>query len=394
MKCPRWFVTLVAVMTLVAAPALTSLPAAAQTGDQLSVADGVDVAFTSPADWAPAAPGATARAYVLVDADTGQELAVRNADERIPVASTVKMLTVLTALDAVSLDDEVVVGDEVLVGEASVGLRPGDRWTVRQLVEAIIVRSGNDAALALAAHAGGDVETFVGSMRAKAAELGLDGAVIETPTGLDDANLLSARDLAIIGQALLAIPEVAVIADLEQVTLPGLGTVRTRNILLDQRPEVTGLKTGHTNAAGWCLVASMQTDDGRELLAVILGAAQDEDRFAEALALLDFGDDDFAPELVTTGARLRAAGGWVDAQAGTTVSVPGASAATVAANVKLDRLTQEVIVDGALVATLGSNLARPSRSGGSVGARLVDRLYDAMRAVHAADGWSPDFPEG
>lgn len=348
-----------------------------------------DLDFAPVDTWAPEPPPATAESFLLVDVETGQELAARGADDRRNVASTVKVLTALTALDVVRPEQLVTVGQEVAaIGGAGVGLAPGDTWTVQQLLEGVMVRSGNDAAIALATHAGGgDVAAFVDLMRAKATELGIEGATIEDPTGLDDTNRLSARDLAVVGRAALDDPLLAVLADVESVTLPGGDPTGNRNLLLERRDEVTGLKTGFTEASGYCLLASLETDDGREVLAVLLGARSDAARFDESLALLDFGDDDLEPLDRQLGLRVRRAGGWDDHTVDTVVSVPAAEEPTVLAELDGTSLRQEVVAEGRIVATVTANHADPAPPAGA-GAALVDGLYDAMRAAHDAGTWS------
>lgn len=389
MRSPRLLVRAIVALALVVALAGGTSPMPLDARLAQAAAGTSTLEFRPSDDWAPDPPGATAQSFVLVDARTGQELAAREADVDVPVASTVKLLTVLTAIDRVDLDETVTVGDEVLVGEASVGLQPGDRWTVRELVEGIVVRSGNDAARALAVHVAGDQDAFVELMRAYAADLGIE-ARIEEPDGLGDRNRMSARDLAILGRATLDEPALAEIADLESVELPGLGRVETRNLLLLDRPEVSGLKTGFTSAAGYCLVSSMTTDDGRDLVAVVLGSQGDEDRFDESQALLDFGDDDLVPLGLVAGARLRIPGGWVDRTTVVDVSVPLTPAATIGATWTGAGLVQRVLSDGTQVGTAATELDEvPALDGqAQVGAVLSDRLYRVMRAAHRTDVWN------
>lgn len=383
----------VLVLPLAVLLGIAGAPVAAQTTTTDTSPPLVELEFVPPEVWAPSPPGATARAFVLVDADTGQVLAEREADVPLPVASTVKLLTVLTALsddvvDPLDFDDVVTVGDEVRVGEAGVGLVPGDRWSVRDLVEGVMVRSGNDAALALASAAGGgSIEAFVERMNAVAAGLGIEGATIREPTGLADTNRLTARHLAVLGRAALDVPELAAIADLEVVDLPGLGAVETRNLLLMERDEVNGLKTGFTTISGWCLVASMTTDDGRELVAVVLGANEDADRFDESLALLDLGDDELAPFPFLAGARVRLPGAWIGEQGEVTVSVPVGDTPVVEVAVDDRAVVATVLTgDGTAIARTTTALPADDTVGGT-GARLTGRLYEVMRAAHAAELW-------
>ena len=260
------------------------------------------------AGW-PRPIGMEASAYVLLDTTSGQVLAARNADERRPVASTVKVLTALTALERVDLDDEVTVGEEVVdVPGSGVGLEPGDTWTVAELVDAIIARSGNEAAEALAVHVGGSREEFLRLMEADAAALGIGGLELVSVSGLDDGNLLSAMDLALLSQAALAHEELGPVLGRDEVTLPSEGTVASRNLLLGSYPDATGVKTGFTAAAGNSLVGSAARGE-RELVAVILDAGDDPARFDEARRLLDLGFDAYEVRSLTASLRFSVAGG-------------------------------------------------------------------------------------
>lgn len=231
----------------------------------------------------------TAAAYVAVDRDSGTVLAARGADRLRSVASTVKMLTAVTArrLEP-DLDRVLTAGPEVAGLEGSgVGLTQGERWTMRELLEGMLVRSGNDAAEVVATRTiEGGREAFLAEMRADAARLGLDGAVVVSPSGLDDRNQLSASHLADIALVLLADPVLAEIVGLDDVRLPDLGGLPNRNELVRRDETVIGVKTGFTDAAGWSLVAAADRD-GRVTVAVVLAAADDERRFSETARLLD-----------------------------------------------------------------------------------------------------------
>ena len=257
-----------------------------------------------------------ASAWVLVEGASGQVLAGHAGDERRPVASTIKVLAALTVLDRAALDDEVEVGDEVVgVGGASVGLTPGDVWTVEELLDALLARSGNDAAEALAAHVAGSTPAFVRLMAEDARRLGLEGVTLTSPSGLDDGNLLSARDLATIARAALAHDALRPLLARAVVELPGLGAVESRNELLFTHPEATGVKTGYTDAAGSSLVASAERG-GRELVVVLLDAGEDPARFEAAAGLLDHGFERFAVRTVRGRMTLAVGGGGVHLEAG------------------------------------------------------------------------------
>jgi D-alanyl-D-alanine carboxypeptidase len=379
-----------------AVPAVPTLPAVSST----QAAPASDIAWEElPPTWPSPGP-VTATAYVLMDADTGQILAQREPDLRLVVASTVKVLTVLTALDHVTPDTVVTVGEEVLVGGAGVGLDPGEQWRVDDLLEAIVARSGNDAARALAVHVGGSIEGFVRLMRAKADELGLRAPVIEDPSGLDDLNRLSARDLAVVTRAALADDRFRDVAVRPAVDLPELGSVETRNLLLDRYAGATGVKTGYTDLAGWCLIGSAERE-GRELIAVVLDARTDEDRFADAERLLDFGFVDHVAADAPPALRTRLAGGWVDQQLPVPhVWFPGAQAGQVDVLVPVEATEPAIVSATWQTRTLAQWTAvAPGAppSGGAdseLGASLADALYRAMRSAHRAELWTADASEG
>ncbi|MDQ3932772.1 MAG: D-alanyl-D-alanine carboxypeptidase, partial [Actinomycetota bacterium] len=268
-----------------------------------------------PRGW-PAPPALSSPSYLLVAADTGQALASKDADLRRPVASTVKVLTALSVLRRASLDQMLTVGEEVRglpSDAAAVGVEPGEAWTVGDLLEGLIARSGNDAALALAVGVGGTVEGFVNLMAGDAATLGLDGVALYEPAGLGDRNRLSARDLADITRAAMTDPRFVALVTQRLVDLPGVGSIQSRNRLLREYPGALGVKTGFTAISGRCLVAAAERD-GRRLLAVVLGSTLPEGHFADAKTLLDFGFANFA-SVPVAGAdpkvELRLPGRWV-----------------------------------------------------------------------------------
>lgn len=360
------------------------------------------LAVASVPDGWPQAPAATAAAFLLLDADTGQVLAERNADDPRAVASTIKVLTALTVLNRTEPDDPIVIPARAAgVGGASVGLRTGSIWTVEQLLDGLIARSGNDAATALAIAVGGSVDGFVALMRADAAALGVTDLTLVSPSGLDDDNRLSARALATISRAAMADPRFREVAGRETVTLPGRGVEETRNELLGSYPGATGIKTGFTEAAGYSLVASA-TRGGRDLIAVVLGSRSPSARFTDAAALLDHGFEAFEVVSATYDAQLRIAGGWVDLHAdGLDVTVPTSDPGVttvlqlpIEAPDEADERPVEVLWQGEELGTLVVETAaepRPDVSGGgAVGRFLVDRAYAAMRAATTTAAWPPD----
>jgi serine-type D-Ala-D-Ala carboxypeptidase (penicillin-binding protein 5/6) len=342
------------------------------------------------AGW-PRAIGVEAAAYLVLDLATGQVLAERDADERRPVASTIKVLTALTALERTDLDDEVTVGEEVVdVPGSGVGLEPGDTWTVEQLIDGLIARSGNEAAEAIAVHVAGSREAYLRLMEQDAAAIGVDGLELVSVSGLDDGNLLSARDLALLSAAGLEHPELGPILAREVVTIPGQGAQLARNELLRSYPDATGVKTGFTDAAGYSLVGSAARN-GREVVAVVLGAGPDPARFTIAARLLDLGLDTYEPRTLAARIRFALAGGHLDVVvADTEVVVPvGAQARIelpVAARPPEDALHVPVLVGEQEVAQVPATLDRsaapsPVEDGAaSIGRAAVDGVYAALRA--------------
>lgn len=275
----------------------------------------------------PTPPALTAASMVLVDVDADTVLAARDPDRLRSVASTVKMLTAITArrLEP-DLDRVLVAGPEVRGLEGSgVGLSQGEAWSLQDLLEGMLVRSGNDAAEAVAAQVlPGGTAAFLDEMRADAERLGLDGAVLVSPSGLDDRNQLSAAHLADIAVDLLADPVLAEIVGLDGVSLPGIGGLPNRNELVRRDSTVIGVKTGFTEAAGHSLVAAAERD-GRQLVAVVLDAAGADTRFDEAARLFDHAEQ-FVSLPVLSAVELGCAGRTVILEpSATAVTVPASS---------------------------------------------------------------------
>lgn len=253
----------------------------------------------------PVPPSLSAKASVVVRVEDGAVLFAENADEPLPPASTVKILTALTALRYARPETIVTVQpeDEVdPVEESSMGLQAGDTLTVHDLLVGLLLPSGNDAARALARAVGQELEgpadatpgeRFVAAMNALAAELGMTQSRFLTPDGEDvEGQLASARDLARAASALLDEPALVRIVSMPEATVrvggPHARTLRllNTNSLLGEH-GVFGIKTGTTVAAGQCLVVAWRTADETVYLGVILGS---QDRYADARALIDWVD--------------------------------------------------------------------------------------------------------
>ncbi len=228
-----------------------------------------------PAGAGAAVPQPDAKAFYVVNATSGEVLAARNARARLPIASITKLMTAIVALRHLRLDETVTVSRRAAgVGESRIPLRPGQRITVRDLLEGALIQSANDAADALAeAAADGDWALFVSWMNAEARRLGLTDTHFVRPDGLDaPGHVSSARDVYVLARAAMRIPIVRRLVREREATIEG-GTVRvhTWNDLLGVFPGLVGVKTGHTDEAGWCQVAVVRRP-GYTLYAVILGS--------------------------------------------------------------------------------------------------------------------------
>ncbi|HST25956.1 MAG TPA: D-alanyl-D-alanine carboxypeptidase family protein [Gaiellaceae bacterium] len=236
-----------------------------------------------------AVPHVGGRAYLVVSA-SGDTLLQKNADERVPIASITKLMTVLVTLERTKLDDVVTVERQaVATGGESIFLEAGERFTVRELIEGALIQSANDAAVALAQYVGhGSVPAFVALMNAKARQLGLTETHFENPDGLDAAgHYSSARDVTKLAQILMHIPFVRSVVRLRVAHITG-NTLHTWNDLLGVFPGVIGVKTGHTSKAGWSEVAAAQ-GRGVTIYATLIGEPNRAVRNRDLAQLLAFG---------------------------------------------------------------------------------------------------------
>ena len=249
---------------------------------------------TSAVAATPAGPeGIEAKSWIVVDARGGDVLASHAAKERLPIASTTKLMTAYVAMKELPLGKIVRAAPySPIYGESLMGLKTGERVSVRDLLYGLILVSGNDAAHTLAVAAAGSQERFVGQMNRYAAALGLADTHYANPIGLDEVgNYSTAADLATLTRRLLRDPAFARIADSRTALLRSLRPPRrieTLNYLLEMVPWATGVKTGHTFDAGYVLVGSGEKK-GVELVSVAIGAPTDETRFSDNLTLLEYG---------------------------------------------------------------------------------------------------------
>jgi D-alanyl-D-alanine carboxypeptidase (penicillin-binding protein 5/6) len=236
-------------------------------------------------------PVLSAPSGALVDLDSGRVLYAIGGRTRRPIASTTKIMTALLVLESARLREMVTVSPLAAAqGGASLGLESGERIMVRHLLYALMLQSSNDAAVALAEHAGGSVEGFVAGMNKRARALGLRNTHFMSPNGLDDRGYSTALDLARITVRAMRDQALVRIARTKFYTVPssGEGTRRlqNRNALLWLYPGAFGLKSGFTGAAGSCLVAAADRD-GFRLASVVLGAPAEA--FSDSATLLDWG---------------------------------------------------------------------------------------------------------
>ncbi len=256
----------------------------------------------------PTPPQVTAKSYILYDDTYGVVLASLEPDTQRALASTTKIMTALVALEAQGPDRVVTVtADAAAVGESEIGLVAGEQFTLERLIEAMMVKSANDAAVAVAEAVGGTIEGFAARMNRFASDLGLTNSNFANPHGLDDPQQYSsAADLLTLARAAMEWPEFAAIVQETEVRFPPTpdGTERVAegtNKLLVEYQGAIGVKTGFTNRAGLVLVAAAERND-RRLYAVVMGSEGVGGHFADASALLDYGFDEYGlVSLVTAG---------------------------------------------------------------------------------------------
>lgn len=259
----------------------------------------------------PPPPALAANAWVLFDHSTGQVLVSHKPDERIEPASLTKLMTAYVTFTALK-NGSITLEQEVNVSERAwkqIGSRmfiePRTPVTVDQLIHGMIIQSGNDACVALAEVIAGSEEAFVHLMNREAERLGMKNTRFANSSGLPDENLYTtARDLALLASALVRdFPELYRIYSMREYTYNKI-TQPNRNRLLWMDSTVDGMKTGHTSAAGYCLVSSAERGS-RRLVSVLLGAESDTIRAQESLKLLNYGFQFFdAAKLYDAGQEL------------------------------------------------------------------------------------------
>lgn len=239
-----------------------------------------------------AVPDLSARAAVLIEASTGQVLMDTAAHERLPMASTTKIMTALVALEHSDLEKPVKISEGAVgVEGSSVYLKAGEILTMEQLLSALLLESANDAAAAIAIEVAGDIESFADMMNETAARIGLTDTHFTNPHGLDNAeHYSSAYDLARLARYALQNPDFARIVSTYKTNIPlngdeGIRVLINHNKMLKYYDGAIGVKTGYTKRCGRCLV-SAATRDGVTMIAVTLSAPDD---WRDHTAMLDYG---------------------------------------------------------------------------------------------------------
>ena len=337
-----------------------------------------------PAARASEALTVAAKGAVLIDGDSGRILFAQNADEMLPEASCTKIMTALLALENCSLNESVTAGKNAYgVSGTSIYLSEGETLSMEQMLYGLMLRSGNDAAVAIAEHVAGSVSDFAALANARAAELNADAHFVN-PHGLDaDGHRASALGLARIMREALTHDEFRTITGTKRKIIPWVGNeysrvLENKNRLLSSYEGATGGKTGFTSKAGRCLVFSAERD-GLELIGVVLNCYT---WFDTATVMLDYGFDNFRME------RALDAGQEVtqlSVLGGDQASVRAVAAKPLSGAVKIGKTASVEVDAGALTA--------PVRAGQVVGtARLVSdgETIDSCELVAdgAVEAWS------
>ncbi len=258
----------------------------------------VPATFSSSAETAAPPFDVNAKSAVLMDAETGTVLYNKNGDEALPPASVTKVMTLLLIMEAIeggvfSLNDSVSVSEYAAsMGGSQVYLEPGEQMSVEEMLKCVIIASANDAAVALAEKVAGSVDSFVARMNERAAALGMKNTHFENPTGLDDDvtnHTISAEDIAIMSRELIKHDKILEYSGIwmDSIRNGEFGLTNT-NRLIRFYNGATGLKTGSTSKAGFCISATAKRN-GMHLIAVIMGSPTRDERNNAAKVLLDYG---------------------------------------------------------------------------------------------------------
>lgn len=245
----------------------------------------------------PKLPEINSRAYVVIDRNSNRILCGKNETQKRKMASTTKIMTALVILEKGNLDQTIEISKKAAnTGGSRLGLKTGDKITVRDLLYGLMLRSGNDAAVALAEYAGGDIAQFSTLMNQKAEELGLTNTHFETPHGLDsDEHYTTAYELALLANEAMKNKTFATIVGTKTITITINGypkALNNTNELLGNLAGVYGIKTGFTNGANRCLVTACQRDN-LDIICVVLGADTKKCRTTDSIKLIEYTFNNF-----------------------------------------------------------------------------------------------------
>ncbi|MDQ8039059.1 MAG: D-alanyl-D-alanine carboxypeptidase family protein [Rickettsiella sp.] len=330
----------------------------------------------------PIAPSVNAKAYLLMDAYSGNILASDNIDERVAPASLTKMMTsyvISMALKEgrIHADDLVTISETAWkTGGSKMFVKVGDKVAVRDLMQGIIVDSGNDACVAMAEYVAGSQESFVNLMNQAAAQLGMSHTHFVDVDGLPDPNHYSTtRDMAILARALiLDFPEDYKWYSQKWFSYNGIKQPN-RNRLLWRDADVDGIKTGHTNDAGYCLAASGEKK-GMRLITIVMGAPSDEMRAQDSQKLLTYGFRFFeSQKLYTANTKLASTRVWLGQRSQISVGIARDLYATFPAGQNKVSTTKMVFTP---------NLKAPLKKGevvGKINITLNDKLIASAQLI-------------
>ncbi|MAM57445.1 MAG: serine-type D-Ala-D-Ala carboxypeptidase [Salinicola sp.] len=327
----------------------------------------MSTANPEPGQLIPSPPDLAASSWVLMDASTGQLLVNHNGDQRLPPASLTKMMTayiVEQEIDGGSISDSDMVSvseNAWRTGGSRMFIQEGTQVSVEDLLRGVVVQSGNDASVALSEYVAGSESAFADLMNQQAQRMGMQNSHFMNPTGLPhDDHYSSAHDLAILARHIITdFPDHYQVYSEKYFTYNDIRQPN-RNRLLWRDPDVDGLKTGHTEAAGYCLVASAKKQDTR-LIAVVMGTNSDEARAAETQRLLNYGFRFFQTrKLYDAGSVLNEARVWggdsdtvrLGVKDAVSMTVPRGSADNLTARLNLPETLHAPIQAGQQVGTL------------------------------------------
>lgn len=265
----------------------------------------------------PKAPKLNLDSYILLEANTNTVIAEFNSENQISPASMTKVMSGYVIADqiasgAISLDDKVLISEKAWkTGGSKMFIEAGKRVSVRDLLSGIVIQSGNDATVAMAEYVAGSEEGFVDFMNAYASELGLSNTLFQNAVGWTDPNHFSSvNDLAQLTKALIAnFPDHYSTYKEKEFTFSGIRQLN-RNKLLWRDDSVDGVKTGHTESAGYCLISSAKRNDMR-LIAVVAGSPSENERLISSQRLLEYGFRFFATQkLISKDSEITTAKVW------------------------------------------------------------------------------------